>query len=271
MDMTFQFLLDNTPIKQAEAEALLAATGGPADGPVKIELSKLIDLGRLDSQRLFELSIKNQNQELASLAWKISVQNSAANPAPRKQAAAKPVEHIGAHTKILSSSSSIDELIDKLHTHNSYWSGGAALLLAESSKGEWVTLREIATTYVNHVWHETEALDKCVAFRGFRLNSDSTAWEPQDQSPTVERRDSYHVSPLYIGLREGLLWCRNHGLMEQKHGLSVGSHRATTSQKAAHMQRIYYRLRASEKGKEMVRAWGDIYDYVDNIFTNRSA
>jgi hypothetical protein len=271
MDMTFQFLLDNTPIKQTEAEALLATTNGAMDGSVSIELTKLFDLGKLDSQRLFELSVKNQNQALASLAWKISVQNSAGTKTSAKRSPAKPAERTGAHTKMVSSSSSVDELIDKLHSHNSYWSGGAALLLAESSKGEWVTLREIATTYVNHVWQETEALDKCLAFRGFMLNSDTLAWEPQDQSPTVERRNSYHVSPLYIGLREGLLWCRNHGLMEQKHGLSVGSNRAGTSHKAAHMQRVYYRLRASEKGKEMVRAWGDIYDYVDNVFTNRSA
>jgi hypothetical protein len=260
MNMSFQFLLESTPIKQAEAVALLAATGEYGEGPIAIELSKVFDLRRIDSKKLFELSIEKGNPELASLAWKISVQK----PDKAIGKIAAPVRN-GAHLKI-SSPDTPDHLIEVLNSYSGYWSAGAALLLSKSADDEWTTLKEIATSYVNSLWRETEASETCVAFRGFWRNERSDVWVPADTKPGAERKNSFHVSPVYIGLREGMLWCRNHGLIEQEKGISVGSLRENVAPKAEHMQRMFYQVRATDKGKEMVKAWGDVDDYVDGIF-----
>ncbi len=260
MNMSFQFLLESTPIKQTEAAALLAATGDYGDGPIAIELSKLFDLRKLDSKKLFELSVQKENPELASLAWKISVQK------PNKTISrVSTTGRAGAHLKMVESPTK-ENLIERLNSYSGYWSAGAALILAKSSKGEWATLKEIATEYVNNLWQETEAPESCVAFRGFERDNRKDYWVPVDTKAGVERKLSFHVSPVYIGLREGLLWCRNHDLIEQQRGISVGSSKPNVQAKAEHMQRVFYQVRATEKGCEMIRAWGDVDDYIDRIF-----
>lgn len=260
MNMSFQFLLESTPIKQTEAAALLAATGDYGDGPISIELSKLFDLRKLDSKKLFELSVREENPELASLAWKISVKKP--DKALRRMTS---TGRSGAHLKMVDSPSK-ENLIEYLNRYNGYWSAGAALILTKSSLGEWVTLKEIATEYVNNLWQETEAAETCVAFRGFERDNRKDRWFPVDTKSGTERKFSFHVSPVYIGLREGLLWCRNHNLIEQQKGISVGSLKADAPTNAEHMQRVFYQVRATDMGREMVQAWGDVEDYIDRIF-----
>lgn len=269
MNMAFQFLLGNTPIKQTEAAALLAATGEYGEGPISIELTDIFDLRKIDSKRLFELSVQKQDQELASLAWKISIQKAADGKNLFQGTKLAKTTRNGAHLKVLGEDVTADELIEKLNAHNSYWSAGAALILLHSSGGNWVTMKEIATDYVNRLWRNTGIRETCVAFRGFSRNSKTGGWEPVDLSADVDRKNTFHVSPVYIGLREGLIWCRNHGLVEQQRGVSVGSTRNDVSPRADHMQRVFYKFRASDKGQAMVGAWGDIDDYIDRIFATR--
>lgn len=268
MNMPFQFLLGNTPIKQTEAAALLAATGEYGQGPIEIELTKIFDLRKLDSKRLFELSVKEQNQDLASLAWKISIQNSAEGQIKFSKKRTAPVTRNGAHTKTLKEDAAVEELIEKLNSHSSYWSAGAALLL-RSCSNDWVTLREAATDYVNTLWRNTSVQETCVAFKGFDRNSSIGAWEPVDNGVAVDRKKTFHVSPVYIGLREGLIWCRNHGLVDQERGISIGSFRDDVHAKAEHMQRVYYKICATPKGRDLVDSWGDIDDYIDRVFASR--
>lgn len=268
MNMPFQFLLGNTPIKQAEAAALLAATGEYGQGPIEIELTKVFDLKKLDSNRLFELSVKEQSPELASLAWKISIQNFAEGKTNFSNKRSTPVTRNGAHKKIFKESATADELIEKLNSHSCYWSAGAALLL-RSCASDWVTLREAATDYVNTLWRNTSVRETCVAFRGFERNPNIGAWEPVDNASDVNRKNTFHVSPVYIGLREGLIWCRNHELVDQEKGISVGSFKDDAHAKAEHMQRVYYKVRATSKGCELLNSWGDIDDYIDRVFASR--
>ena len=270
MNMPFQFLLGNTPIKQTEAAALLAATGEYGQGPIEIELTDIFDLRKLDSQRLFELSVKEQNQDLASLAWKISIQKSAEGKDAFGKKRPASVTRNGAHKKVLKENATVEELIEKLNSHSSYWSAGAALLL-KSCAGDWVTLREAATDYVNTLWRNTSVRETCVAFKGFERNAQIGAWEPRDSTVEVDRRNTFHVSPVYIGLREGLIWCRNHGLVEQEKGISVGSLRDDAHAKAEHMQRMFYKARATVQGRDVLEAWGDIDDYIDRVFAGRDS
>lgn len=268
MNMPFQFLLGNTPIKQTEAAALLAATGEYGQGPIEIELTDIFDLHKLDSRRLFELSVEAQNLELASLAWKISIQKSAEGGKTLGKKRAAAATRNGAHMKILKEGATPEELIEKLNSHSSYWSAGAALLL-RSSVNDWVTMREAATDYVNSLWRNTSVRETCVAFKGFTRNAGIGAWEPVDGTADVDRKSTFHVSPVYIGLREGLIWCRNHGLVEQEKGISVGSLRDDASAKAEHMQRVFYKVRATEQGRAVIESWGDVDDYIDRVFASR--
>lgn len=260
MNMSFQFLLDSTPIKQTEAIALLAATGDYGDGPIAIELSKVFDLRKIDSKKLFELSVQKENPELASLAWKISVQQPSKTTKKLNSTGRG-----GANLKLVENPTT-ENLIEKLNSYNGYWSAGAALLLSRSANDEWTTLKEIATDYVNSLWDEALATENCVAFRGFERDPQTNRWLPVDARTDVERKFSFHVSPVYIGLREGLLWCRNHDLINQKKGISVGSLRPDVPAKADHMQRIFYQVQATSKGRQLVSEWGDIEDYIDQIF-----
>ena len=261
MNMSFQFLLESTPIKQTEAAALLAATGEYGEGPIAIELSKLFDLRKIDSKKLFELSIQKENPELASLAWKISVQKPDRGATKMTSPA-----RMGAHLKVVSPDT-VDNLIAALNNYNGYWSAGAALLLSKStSPDSWVTLKEIATDYVNALWRETEARETCVAFKGFYRNHRNDEWCPAETKPGVTRKESFHVSPVYIGLREGMLWCCNHGLIEQQKGVSIGSANPNAGAKAEYMRRMFYQVKATDKGRELVEAWGDIDEYVDRVF-----
>lgn len=268
MNMPFQFLLGSTPIKQTEAAALLAATGEYGQGPIEIELTDIFDLRKLDSQRLFELSIREQNQDLASLAWKISVQKSAEGKDVLGKKRSTPVTRNGAHKKVLKEDATVEELIEKLNSHSSYWSAGAALLL-RSCSNDWVTLREAATDYVNTLWRNTSVRETCLAFKGFARNPGIGSWEPMDNAANTDRKITFHVSPVYIGLREGLIWCRNHGLVEQEKGISVGSLRDDAHAKAEHMQRVFYKARATAQGRDLIESWGDVDDYIDRVFANR--
>lgn len=269
MNMPFQFLLGSTPIKQTEAAALLAATGEYGEGPISIELTDIFDFRKIDSKRLFELSVQKQDQDLASLAWKISIQKAVDGKAVLKSKGAPKTTRNGAHMKVLKESATPEELIEKLNSHNSYWSAGAALLLMQSSVGDWVTMREVATDYVNKLWRNTGVRETCVAFKGFTRNSGTGAWEPVDNAAGIDRKNTFHVSPVYIGLREGLIWCRNHGLVEQEKGISVGSLRDNAAAKAEHMQRMFYKVRATRLGHTVVESWGDIEDYIDRVFASR--
>jgi hypothetical protein len=270
MNMPFQFLLGNTPIKQTEAVALLAATGEYGQGPIEIELTKIFDLRKLDSQRLFELSVREQNQDLASLAWKISIQKSGEGQGNLSNRRSAPVVRNGAHAKVLKEGATTEELIEKLNAHSSYWSAGAALLL-RSCSSDWVTLREAATDYVNMLWRNTSVRETCLAFKGFERNLNVGEWEPVDTAGSADRKRTFHVSPVYIGMREGLIWCRNHGLVEQEKAVSVGSLRDDAHTKAEYMQRVYYKVRATEKGSSMVNSWGDIDDYIDRVFASHNS
>ena len=87
--MTFQFLLNGTPLEQSEAATLIKTVKNSRSAPT-IELSEVFDTSKLDSKSLFELAVDKGSQELASLAWKISVGKST-----------KPVKRSGKRGKFL--------------------------------------------------------------------------------------------------------------------------------------------------------------------------
>lgn len=268
--MTFQFLLQSTPIEHSEAVALMEVAQPNRAKPFEIDLEKVINFSSIDSKQLFEMAVKHENPNLASLAFKMSVRHkdltTTTPTVARPQRTTKAKETIAKAT--------VDELIAKLHDSHGYWATGAALLIASTRQSEWTTLKDVAVKYVNHAWTETDMPIKSVVFKGFKptgrdANGDWDSFEPLELQPGVERKDTFHVSPIYIGLREGLGWCRRNNLIEQKSGISVGPVRSNASERSEKMQRVYYKIRATEKGERMKAMWADVDDYIFNFFKSR--
>lgn len=262
--MTIQFLLQDLPLNRNEVLALMEPEADASQKPIKIELSEFIVGSFPDSQKLFEMAVKNNNKGLVDIAWKIAMTKdnektkpSHKTPSPTKATTVKASERIY-------ESSNVEDLIEKLNSHQSGWATGAAMLLRETSRGEWKTLKEIACDFVN----ENTFNPSSTNYRGFELNRYNGLYEPRELRTGVERKNTFHVSPLYIGLREGLTWCKKNNLVQQKSAISYGSN-SRVNDSAGQMQRVFYKIKANERGEQLVKLWADIDDYILNFCKSR--
>lgn len=263
-NMNFDFHLQGTPIKPSEATALLTATGlDPLQG-LRIDLEKFLDMRKVNSKMLFDLSVKEGNQELASLAWRISMGRSdktqkIASPRTLVRAAKPAYEE-----QVLS----LEDIIDKLHRSDAYWAAGVALIVSRTTQEEWTTLRRIATEFVNDCWITQSLPNNSTAYRGFVLG-DAGFLQPCELVKGVERKKTFHVSPMYISLREGMLFCQKHNLIEVLSDVSVGSSNPNRDRRAKDMRRVFYKIRASEKGVALAELWSDCESFAKLLFRKR--
>lgn len=258
--MNFQFQLNGTPIAQDEAIALLSAVSGEKE--VKLDLASLIDLRRINSKSLFEMAVQNEQPELANLAWKISVAKTFKREPKEKKGSS--IEGILKQPKEVLS---VEQVIEKLNQTQAYWAAGAALLLSSIGTEGTTTLRQIAIDFADWCYSKDLVPDTSVLFRGFELRRGRM--EPVDFVSGVDRRKTFHVAPLYIGLREGLLFCQHNQLVEVKNSVSTNNPNAGGSGKASHLSRVFYKVKGTEKGVKVQQLWADAEDYVVQFFRNR--
>lgn len=260
--MNFQFLLQGTPIEKEEAAALLKATKGSDEECFPIDLEKVIDLKVLDGRTLFELAVEKRIPDLASLAFKI------ANPSSKAHSKSAPRKiNRGQKKQTAVRALSAEDVIESLNKSSSYWAVGAAALLMETNEDEWTTMREVAVRLVNELDKQKSVPKNSILFKGFTRTSNGL--EPIDNSKDVERKDTFHVSPLYIGLRQGLIWCVQKNLIEQKSLISVSP--TTENSNKGTMSRIFYRIRATEAATDVVSLWADLPNYVETFYRSRLA
>ena len=256
--MTFQFLFNGTPLEANEAAVLVKSINSGRTKPT-IELSDVFDMSSVDSKALFDMAVDKGSHELASLAWKISVGKPARNPhavRPGRQAAAPTVWE------------GPEALIEELHKSQSYWSIGAAMLMNYFGTSEdWSTLRKIGIHFVNTIGSTKGMPDNSVLYKGFTWNDEEMAFEPLDYRAGIDRKQTFHVSPMYLSLREGLGWCVRHGLVEQKSQISYGS--KDQDQDSATMRRVYYSVRLTKRGHDVIKLWADSYSYIESFFMKR--
>lgn len=252
--MTFQFLLNGTPLEQGEAATLIKTFKNSRSAPT-IELSEIFDMSQLDSKALFEMAVDKGSQELASLAWKISVGK---QPKQVKR---------GRRPSTETTWEGPEALIEALHKSASYWAVGAAMLLHYFSElNDWSTLRKIAVFYVNELDENNNIPGDSILYKGFTFSNESGEFEPLDLRQSVERKQTFHVSPMYLALREGLNWCTKNGLVDQKSQVSYGS---LDGEGVQSMQRVYYSVRLTQRGHDVIALWADASDYIVNFFANR--
>lgn len=253
--MTFQFLLNGTPLEQGEAATLIKTVRNSRSTPT-IELSEVFDISKLDSKALFEIAVTMGSQELASLAWKISVGKPAKKMKAGRPATQKTVWE------------GPEALIEELHKSQSYWAVGAAMILNYFSEfNDWNTLRKIAIFYVNDI----DALNNkvphdSILYKGFTWSEELGMFDPVVLRAGVDRKDTFHVSPMYLSLREGMNWCMKNGLVEQKSQMSYGSLDGASGNT---MQRVYYNLRLTKRGQDVSLLWADSNEYILNFFASR--
>ena len=263
--MNFQFCLKGTPIDQHEAAALMTATRGAHKKPLSIELSNLLDFKTVDSKKLFELAVESNNQALASLAWKVSVDQKQQRPQLHQVVPQKPVRVTAIHKN-----HNVDELIDKMVQSTTYPFVGAAMILKAASDKEWITLRETALTFANSMWALPSISRNSRFFRGLTLENGK--FTTLNQSSGVPRRMTFHVSPIYISLREGLVFCTKEGLVEQRQMQSTGctDKERVVSKSISKMKRMYYKVRLTAKGHELCNHWGDMEHYIAQQFSHQA-
>jgi len=263
-DMNFDFHLKGVPIKASEATALLSATGMDPIQGLRIDLEKILDMRKINSKMLFDLSVSEGNQELASLAWRISMgRTEKFEAAPQRRAAPRQMR-----TPYTEQTFSLEQIIDKINRSDAYWAAGASLIISRTSLTDWTTLRRIATEFINECWDNRSLPNKSAAYRGFMLADDGSL-RPRDLTKGVVRKETFHVSPLYIGLREGLIFCQKQNLIEMKSAVSIGSENPNTSPRAKDMRRVFYKIRASEKGAALADLWSDCDVFAKMLFEKR--
>lgn len=253
--MTFQFLLNGTPLDAGEAATLIKTVKNSRSAPT-IELSEVFDMSKLDSKALFEMAVDKGSQELASLAWKISVGKPTKKVKQGRPATAQTVWE------------GPEALIEELHKSQSYWAVGAAMILNYFSEyNDWSTLRKIAIFYVNDIdASDNKVPNNSILYKGFTWSDELDLFDPLVIRTGIDRKDTFHVSPMYLSLREGMAWCTKHGLVDQKSQLSYGSLDGASS---TTMQRVYYNIRLTKRGQDVSSLWADANEYILNFFASR--
>lgn len=260
--MNFQFLLQGAPLDQKEAVALMTASQKKGESCFSIDLEKVIDVKVLDTKKLFDLAIEQKFPELASLAVRLTV----AQKGQLRKAEKSDKKMVKRPRQPKQTSDSTPEtIIERLHNSSSYWAVGAASILLETGKQEWITMREIALNVARELDKSRKMPKNSVIYKGF--TRENGVLVPLDLNTFNERKTTFHVSPIYIGLREGLVWCVKQGLVEQKKSISTSA--PNTNQNM--MSRVYYRLKATDKAREVRDLWGDLSTYIESFYKIRLA
>lgn len=266
LKMNFQFQLKGQPIEEREALALFSACGSVNRKPYPIDIEKILDTSKINSNELFNIAVENGIADLASLAFKVSVaQRSNSNtekirraPSGRQPRSPKRIPFSHAERS--------EDLIDALHNVSAYWAVGVASIMNAARSGEWMTLREIAIQTANRLDKVKGMPSNSVLYKGFvRMNGEL---QPLDLTQGIDRKRTFHVSPMYIGLREGLIWCTKKNLVEQRSQMSTTTPNEKTN--FGNVSRVFYKLRATERGSEFVELWADIENYIESFYKSRS-
>lgn len=267
--MNLHFRLQGTLLEPQEAAALLTAANKGANTIPEIDLDKVINIDKLDSASLFKMSVETNNKDLASLAWKISVAQQ--DTTGKKPTFKKTPTRVKKYES--TPQQTIEELIEHIASSTSYPCVGMAMLLQMTNENSSTTIRKTAVHYVNKIWEDGLLIKRphnqgtSKFFRGFKPTGDG--WVPLILQPGIVRKDTFHVSPIYIALREGLLLGVREGIFEQSSVISWGASQnkeSNTKPGVSKMSRVFYNITKTNKGSEMYSKWGDIDEYIKKAF-----
>jgi len=260
--MNVQFNLNGISLKQSEAETLLATAGAPS---IQLDISKYLSKGQVSVKKLFDLSIEKQRPELAALAAKLAIQAPAhqqQQPEPKKRQRRKGIRRLH---EVEASDAPAIECLEYLLTHKKLGSIGAAMIIETVGVGRPTTLRDIAVMQVNKAWNKG-ITEHSTIFRGFEDDGKSFI-------PIVTRAEkggiTFHASPLYNSLRDGLKYLVKNGLAEATAKTTWGSDDKELTENEKQLCRTVYEVKLSNKGKELHEIWGDAEKFIYSYWEER--
>jgi len=260
--MHFEFSIGELTLDKSEATTLFQAS--ESEPTIKIDLSKHIDARYIDSQKLFSLSVQKKNPALAALAAKMAIEGV---KTPSKRTYRKTGDK-----RITSLEVSPMEPTDVLHTILSTPSlkhVGAAMILHALQERNDQTIREIAIYEVNYLsdWWLIKAPNSDL-LRGFKRVDEE--WIPLNKSPEVDRCDSFHASPIYTALRDGLAFLVKSGLVLMTEDVAFGSNDRELTGTQSHLCRKVYKCSLSGRGRDTAEMWADPLNYIAKFWNKRS-
>jgi hypothetical protein len=79
---------------------------------------------------------------------------------------------------------------------------------------------------------------------------------------------TYHNGPLYAAMRGGILWAKEHKLIELKEDVSYGSYDNNPDGPGSKTQRMYYTVEPTDFGRSVACEWEDCLDVAYLYFRN---
>jgi hypothetical protein len=264
---TFQFTLQDQPITEKEAATIVAVTSTAEAPSIKIELTKLIKLQKLNTKKLFDLAIDRRDESLAQLAWKLSV-------LPQSRTKTTPSKRSLVPRQLSDSDLTASNVIATICGAKSNWAAGVAIILSAvyqmDKVEEELTIKSISEVFVNQMWFEYSFPPESSIFKGFRYEN-ATRDSDAEIIAVVSKEDAgstgtYNEGPVYSSVRAGLLWAKAHQLVEVKEAISHGSSKKDSSGIGEYTQRKYYQVFPTRFGRDVIELWGDCIAKAVNYF-----
>ena len=249
--MKLNFEINGVAIRENEAKSLFTLSDETPS--ITIDLSEHLTKDCLDAKKLFNLSIKSKQPELAQLAAKLAM----STPQVKAKKKRNEVEKDKISTQKIEKIS-LDEALDKFMSSKSMTNVGAAMVLQGLSGKGWTTLKELATHHVNDLW-VNDMNHRSMLFNGFKSNNGK--FMPLVMKPG-RGVQTYHSSGLYTALRDGARLLVKWGYAEVKEETSYGSEDKKLVGNENLLQRKVYKFALTEKGEVFVDTWADMYDYI---------
>jgi hypothetical protein len=264
---TFQFTLQDQPITEKEAATIVAVTSTAEVPSIKIELTKLIKLQKLNTKKLFDLAIDRKDESLAQLAWRLSV-------LPQSRTKTTPSKRSLVPRQLSDSDLTASNVIATICGTKSNWAAGVAIILSAVYQmdkiEEDLTIKSISEMFVNQMWFEYCFPPESSIFKGFKYES-ATRDSDAEIVAVVSKEDAgstgtYNEGPVYSSVRAGLLWAKAHQLVEVKEAISHGSSKKDSSGMGEYTQRKYYQVFPNRFGRDVIELWGDCIAKAVNYF-----
>lgn len=258
--MKVQFQLGEVALEKNEAHTIHEISG--ADEVLTVDLFDHIDTSQINTDALFTMSIEKRDPALAALAAKLAITGV-------KFSKKRAYNKNGAKTIAQVETVKTDpfDALGQILNSNTLRSVGAAMILNSLADGERRSLREIAEDVVNHM-HDYGFLNTEESpgfFKGFYQKRKGWFANIDRQSPN----QTYHTSPMYTAMREGLSFLKSVGLVDLEEDMSFGALNKKLSGSQTHLRRRVYTVALNDAGVSLMDTWADSDAYIANFWTTR--
>jgi hypothetical protein len=255
----FNFTLQGVPISEKQAAALVTRVKGLDKSDLSIELTKLFKINKVNTKQLFKEAVATRDEDLANLAFTLALDN------PKRTTTS--AQRRSLSNVIAPELRNVQSVITTLGTSKSSWAAGVcatlwALINTETEEGKF-TVKDICESVINELYREEYINDESPLYKGFVFKA-TTDWSYSPRLFAVvskkEEAYTYHEGTLYASIRQGVLWAKEHTLVNVEEGISYGRHGEQSEGPGARTQRKFYKINASQFGSEVSSEWPGMFE-----------